>query len=92
MYPHFYCDRCSNAFFSRAQHERVDRATVDTETLTALEAELPSCPCGGRFRPGANPKCPACSAEVGHRHDLVSRLTDPFLVLVEGSALFGPGE
>ncbi len=82
MYPHFYCDTCSNLFFSGAHHELVRRLPHDVSLLDRLARSLPSCPCGGRFRPGANPKCPSCDGELKHQLDPIARLSDPFAVLL----------
>ena len=92
MYPHFYCDTCSNLFFSRAHHDLARRLPQDASLLERLADSLPSCPCGGRFRPGTNPKCPSCEAELKHRLDPVSRLSDPFAVLLAGASLCSMGD
>jgi len=87
MYPHFYCDACSNVYFSRAHHAALVEGRADAAMLQKIGSELPRCPCGGQFRPGANPKCPACRAELPHRLDAEARLLDPFAVLVDGAVV-----
>ena len=88
-YPHFYCDRCSNAILRASDqdllHAEADRAAL----LEQIAATLPACPCGGRFRPGTNPKCPHCGFEFTHSGDPVQRLTDPHVILIHGACLFG---
>jgi hypothetical protein len=54
--PHFYCDKCSNAIAREKDKEIAWNAQPSTEIVEKIAATLPSCPCGGRFRPGANPK------------------------------------
>ncbi len=90
MHPHFYCDTCSNVYFSRAHHDLVRDAPTDTSLLAELAESLPACPCGGRFRPGANPKCPTCEGDMKHRLDPLARLSDPFVVLLAGASLCSP--
>ena len=92
LYPHFYCDSCSNLFFSEAHHARVLNAPPDASLLESVAATLPACPCGGRFRPGENPKCPNCGVELKHQLDPVARLTDPFGVLLSNASLCRPRE
>lgn len=85
-WPHFYCDKCSNAI-----HREADQGTAwnqqSLEVLQAIADTLPDCPCGGHFKPGANPKCRACRAEFAHQKDVVSRLTDPHVILIHGACL-----
>lgn len=86
-WPHFYCDRCSNVI-----HREADKQTAwseqTMEVVQRIAATLPACPCGGHFRPGANPKCPACGAEFAHQHDVVRRLTDPHMIVMHGACAF----
>ncbi len=85
--PHFYCDRCSNAIQRDADKELAwGKSTA--ETVAAISATLPPCPCGGRFKPGANPKCPECGGEFAHHWDPVRRLTDPHVILIHGACMF----
>lgn len=58
------------------------------EVVQRIAVTLPSCPCGGHFRPGANPKCPTCGTEFAHQHDVVRRLTDPQLIAMHGACVF----
>ena len=58
------------------------------ELLEQISADLPGCPCGGRFVPGANPKCAHCGAEFPHQNDSVTRLHDPHMIAVDGACVF----
>jgi hypothetical protein len=86
-FPHFYCDRCSNVIHRDADQQLVwEKATQ--ELLDKVAAALPECLCGGRFRPGANPKCQHCGAEMPHQADAVQRLHDPHMIVVDGACVF----
>lgn len=88
--PHFYCDQCSNAVCRDSDKAVVWKEKISSpELLKKVAASLPSCPCGGRFKPGANPKCPFCGAEFKHLQDPVARMDDPYLILVDEACLFG---
>ena len=87
MAPHFYCDRCSNVFFRESDADRLRIEPAGEALVGRIAATLPGCPCGGHFRPGANPKCPHCGWAIPNRLDPVQRLTDPFAILVEGAVL-----
>lgn len=90
MCPHFYCDRCSNVVCRDSDKAVVWKEKKSSQKLLEkVAATLPSCPCGGLFKPGANPKCPFCGGEFKHQQDPVARLDDPYLVLVDGACLFG---
>jgi len=87
LFPHFYCNRCSNVI-----HRRGDQALVreqsTPELLKKIAATLPDCPCGGRFTPGANPKCQKCGWESTNWWTVVTRLGDPNMVVVDGACVF----
>lgn len=86
-WPHFYCDRCSNAI----QREADRKLAWDEQTQAVLDriaATLPECACGGRFKPGTNPKCPGCGFDFAHQDDPVTRLTDPHVILLDGACFF----
>lgn len=87
LWPHFYCDRCSNAIHSEAD-KQIAWSEQTSEVVQRIAAALPACPCGGHFKPGANPKCPACGAEFAHQNDVVRRLTDPCVILIHGACFF----
>lgn len=89
MCPHFYCDRCNNAICRESDKEMAWKEKSSAVLLRRIAGSLPHCPCGGRFSPGANPKCPFCRHEFKHGRDPVTRLDDPFLILVDGAVLFG---
>ena len=85
MYPHFYCDACSNIYFDESLRDMLFRHTgeIDAGVLHEIESKLPNCPCGGHFSPGRNPKCPHCKKELANQADALQRLTDPYLILVQ---------
>lgn len=83
--PHFYCNTCSNLYFNPRHRDLLYGREPSMELLKLIEQELPSCPCGGRFVPGSNPKCPHCGREVEHDSDPVERLSDPYAIQVEGA-------
>lgn len=85
--PHFYCSRCSNVYFRQSDHNLIRAEPPSEPLLNRIAAALPVCPCGGRFAPGENPKCPHCGSAIPHQLDPVQRLTDPYAVLVEGAVL-----
>jgi hypothetical protein len=85
--PHFYCDTCSNVFHRESDFDRIYGREPSQELLDEIAADLPGCPCGGRFVPGANPKCPSCGADLGHQSPPIMRLHDPHAIVIE-SALF----
>lgn len=91
--PHFYCDRCSNVIFRKSDGDLLREEAPSAEMLSKIVGTLPSCPCGGRFGPNANPKCKKCGGEFKHQSDAVSRLTDPHMICMEGACVFGdPGD
>ena len=86
-YPHFYCDTCSNVIQRDADQDLVWAGQTQT-TLDQIAATLPACPCGGRFRPGANPKCRHCGRPIPHQDDPVTRLGDPHMIVADGACAF----
>jgi hypothetical protein len=62
------------------------------ELLDEIAATLPSCPCGGRFGPGNDPKCAHCKAPLKHKNDPVTRLHDPHMIAVDGACVFTDNE
>lgn len=86
-YPHFYCDSCSNVIHRESDKESVYKSELTQELLDNISASLPSCPCGGKFRPGMNPKCPKCHTEFPIQSEPVQRLTDPHMILLDGACL-----
>lgn len=87
MSPHFYCDRCSNIIFRDCDLKLLYENEPSEELLERIASTLPNCPCGGQFAPGNNPKCPHCHTEHPHQHDPLARLSDPFVIKVEGADL-----
>ncbi|EPE9571079.1 hypothetical protein ACSPRU_005832, partial [Escherichia coli] len=77
--PHFFCDTCSNVIHREQDHALLYENEINQELLDRIAATLPDCPCGGRFVPGANPKCPSCKTEYVHQWDAVKRLNVPFM-------------
>lgn len=90
-FPHFYCDRCSNVIHRKADQELVWE-TATKELVDQIAATLPECPCGGRFRPGANPKCRHCGSEIPNSGDVVQRLGDPNMIVIDGACVFSDGK
>jgi hypothetical protein len=86
-FPHFYCDTCSNVIHRECDKELVYPSEPTQELLDRISKTLPACPCGGQFRPGANPKCPYCRAEYTHQWGPVQRLTVPHLIILDGACL-----
>jgi hypothetical protein len=86
-FPHFYCDSCSNVIQRDADKELVWHEATQ-ELADRIAATLPDCPCGGRFRPGADPKCRGCDAPLSHRDDPVKRLHDPHMIVIDGACAF----
>jgi hypothetical protein len=87
-WPHFYCDRCSNAI-QRESDKSVALNEQSIEIVQRIADSLPACPCGGRFTPGADPKCPVCGTPFKHQDDIVKRLTDPHVIILDGACMFG---
>ena len=87
-YPHFYCDRCSNVIHRMKDQDLLWGVKSSQEILNRIAQDLPTCPCGGRFMPGTNPKCNHCGAEFPHQSDPVTRLHDPHMIVVEGACVF----
>lgn len=87
-FPHFYCNRCSNVIHRESDFDKVMRKGESEELLFQIARSLPNCPCGGYFSSGANFKCPHCKKEIPNLYSNVSRLTDPYIVLVEGAKIF----
>lgn len=87
--PHFYCDRCSNVVWRARDHAFLRGREAPTPgLLRKIASDLPVCPCGGRFRPGTNPKCPHCERELAHQRTPEDRLFDAYVIQLEGAALF----
>lgn len=85
--PHFYCDKCSNVIQRESDKIKVYYGGND-ETLKEIDSTLPYCGCGGKFRAGANPKCPKCNFEFKHQHNPIIRLTDSHMILINGAMLY----
>ena len=85
--PHFYCSKCSNVILRAEDRDLLRRRSPSPELVQEFAASLPACPCGGRFTPGANPKCRACGSELPHQSDPVTRLTDPFMIVLDGACV-----
>lgn len=85
--PHFFCDTCSNVIHREQDHALLYEHEANQELLEQIAATLPNCPCGGRFVPGANPKCPSCKTEYAHQWDAVKRLNVAFMPILDGSCL-----
>ena len=88
--PHFFCDTCSNLYFDEAQRALLYRRKATRRLLREMAASLPDCPCGGRFRPEADPRCPGCGRELEGDPDPLQRLTQPGAVLLAGARMVTP--
>jgi hypothetical protein len=57
-----YCDRCGETVIVYSDNTGFDGAPVQSHHALppTVQARLPSCSCGGRFRADAAPRCPAC--------------------------------
>ncbi len=86
-FPHFFCSDCSNVIHREADKELVYEAATP-ELLAQIAATLPACPCGGRFTPGAGPKCQRCHAEIPLVADAVAYLHNPNMVVLDGAVSF----
>ena len=86
-FPHFFCTDCSNVILRQADKELVWEAATP-ELLAQIAATLPACPCGGRFAPGAGPKCGHCRQQFPLVANPVAYLHNPNMVLVDGAVRF----
>ncbi len=87
-YPHFYCDSCSNVILRKSDFEKVMRNDISEDLLRDIVQSLPKCSCGGKFSSGNNPKCPHCKNEIRHQDTAINRLTDPYLIVMEGAKAY----
>jgi hypothetical protein len=87
--PHFFCSDCSNVIYRDANKQLLyEAAEVNPELLAQIAATLPECPCGGRFTPGAGPKCRHCHQEIPLVKDAVAYLQNPHMVVLDGAVSF----
>ena len=67
-----YCDQCGMlAIFDNANPmvAALPRGAVENEEIDeSWEPFLRRCPCGGRFRKGASPRCPTCNEPLSPAH------------------------
>lgn len=87
-YPHFYCNTCSNVILRKSDFAKVMLNDISEHLLQDIAKSLPKCSCGGEFSPGCNPKCPHCKNEIPHQDTAIKRLTDPYLIVIEGAKAF----
>ena len=87
--PHFYCNECSNAVVmdSCKKYTWDQEVEINEELLNKICKLLPSCPCGGKFTAGCNPKCPKCKTDFSHQSSPIKRLTDPHVILINGACM-----
>lgn len=89
LFPHFYCNKCSNVIRRKVDFEKVMKSEIISESLLQeISSTLPKCPCGGNFQPGTNPKCPHCKKEIPHQNNAIERLTDPYLIVIQGAKAY----
>ncbi|MCV3765996.1 hypothetical protein OCK01_10400 [Rhizobium sp. TRM95796] len=86
--PHFYCSDCSNVIL-RLKDQKISWNDDSPEILERIASTLPECECGGWFTPGANPKCPNCRCEFKHQSSPLERLSDPYMILLDGAVKYG---
>lgn len=58
-----YCDSCEYAAILSGWHESIPAGAglkVHQRILPSVEAFLKPCPCGGKFKADAGPRCPHC--------------------------------
>ncbi len=86
-YPHFYCDRCSNAIhWEHGKDHLLDKGSAE-EALKIITSELPKCDCGGQFSPGQAPKC-KCGYVFYFKADPIERLSEPNVLILSGSKFY----
>jgi hypothetical protein len=59
-----YCDDCGCVALIEPTAEKTPGIPRHRSIEPDGEALLADCPCGGRFRSGATPRCPACRASL----------------------------
>ncbi len=60
-----YCDRCGcTLLLSRWKVPAGVKLRIHAPMDTSVEELLKPCPCGGKFRREASPRCPQCAREV----------------------------
>ena len=87
-YPHFFCECCSNVYLYQGGKSEILQTNPTPQLVGQLEAQLPGCPCGGSFKPGANPKCPHCGHAFEHQRDAVERLSDPHMIVMDRACVY----
>ena len=67
-----YCDECGMLALLNYSNEYVAALPAPAEKFGEIEASwepyLQACPCGGRFRRGASPRCPSCREKLSATH------------------------
>jgi hypothetical protein len=67
-----YCSECGILALFNYSNEYVGALPAPRDRFGEIdeswEAFLQSCPCGGSFRKGASPRCPACRETLSARH------------------------
>jgi hypothetical protein len=91
-FPHFYCNRCTNVLFRESDHEKIwaneiSKSLSSENILREIVDSLPSCSCGGQFTADASPRCPHCKTEISGEGSSLKRLSDPFLIKIEGATV-----
>jgi len=62
-----YCNRCGMTAildYFNERRPRLDGCALHQAICIEMEPHIKSCECGGRFRRGASPRCPACHQEL----------------------------
>lgn len=87
IFPHFYCDRCSNVYFNEKNRELIYKNNKSKELLEFIEKNLPHCCCDGKFTPYSGPKCPHCNHLLVQIVDPIARLDEPHAIVIDGAYL-----
>ena len=67
-----YCDTCGMLALLNYSNEYVAALPAPTDKFGEIERSweefLQHCPCGGSFRKGSSPRCPACNEKLSATH------------------------
>jgi transposase-like protein len=87
VFPHFYCDSCSNVFFSKRYRNLLMKEKLSEKIANEIFSSLPHCSCGGFFSKDAYPKCPHCTYKLLDIFDPIARLSDPHAIILKHAYL-----
>ena len=87
-FPHFFCDTCSSVIWRRQDQDLLLNPAMDEEfALKRIAESLPTCKCGGQFKPGVGPRCPKCKHEFKREGPLTYQARSPNMILIEGAEM-----